>query len=68
MHLCAVCLRSFSPNILNLLTDPYFETSNWQPLMELQFGAPKISSEPQLTFGTVMSAVCLLTRSLNYVS
>lgn len=65
-----LCLLSFSPDLLSLLADPGLDLERWQPLVELHFGAPKISYEPfpQLTFGTLVAAICLLTRSLNHVS
>lgn len=70
MNLSAVCLKAFSPDLLTLLADPCPDLSKWQLLMELQFCAPKLSDDPfpQLTFGTVVAAVCFLTRSLNYVN
>lgn len=68
--MATLCLLSFSPELLSLLADPGLDLERWQPLVELHFGAPKISYEPfpQLTFGTLVSAICLLTRSLNHVS
>ncbi|XP_028032603.1 nucleoporin NUP188 homolog [Bombyx mandarina] len=68
LHMSTLCLLSFSPNLLSLLADPGLDLERWQPLVELHFGAPKLSYEPfpQLTFGTLVSAICLLTRSLNH--
>lgn len=68
LHMATLCLLSFSPELLSLLADPGLDLERWQPLVELHFGAPKISYEPfpQLTFGTLVSAICLLTRSLNH--
>lgn len=68
--MATLCLLSFSPELLSLLADPGLDLERWQPLVELHFGAPKISYEPfpQLTFGTLVSAIVLLTRSLNHVS
>ncbi|XP_063827735.1 nucleoporin Nup188 [Ostrinia nubilalis] len=68
LHMATLCLLSFSPDLLSLLADPGLDMERWQPLVELHFGAPKISYEPfpQLTFGTLLSAICLLTRSLNH--
>lgn len=70
LHMATLCLLSFSPDLLSLLADPGLDLERWQPLVELHFGAPKISYEPfpQLTFGTLVTAICLLTRSLNHVS
>ncbi|CAK1601728.1 unnamed protein product [Parnassius mnemosyne] len=68
LHMATLCLLAFSPDLLSLLADPGLDLERWQPLVELHFGAPKISYEPfpQLTFGTILSAICLLTRSLNH--
>ncbi|XP_075969402.1 nuclear pore complex protein Nup188 [Anticarsia gemmatalis] len=68
LHMATLCLLSFSPELLSLLADPGLDLERWQPLVELHFGAPKISYEPfpQLTFGTLVAAICLLTRSLNH--
>ncbi|XP_013176696.1 PREDICTED: nucleoporin NUP188 homolog [Papilio xuthus] len=68
LHMATLCLLAFSPDLLSLLADPGLDLERWQPLVELHFGAPKISYDPfpQLTFGTILSAICLLTRSLNH--
>lgn len=64
------CLLAFSPKLINLMTDIEFSTIEWQPLVEIQFGAPNLNvntSVPQLTFGTIVSAACILTKALNLV-
>ncbi|XP_052739449.1 nucleoporin Nup188 [Bicyclus anynana] len=68
LHMATLCLLSFSPDLLSLLADPRLDLERWQPVVELSFGAPKITYEqfPQLTFGTILSAICLLTKSLNH--
>ncbi|XP_050342669.1 nucleoporin Nup188 isoform X1 [Nymphalis io] len=68
LHMATLCLLSFSPDLLSLLADPELDTERWQPIVELHFGAPKITYEqfPQLTFGTILPAICLLTKSLNH--
>ncbi|XP_034836520.1 nucleoporin Nup188 [Maniola hyperantus] len=68
LHMATLCLLSFSPDLLSLLADPGLDLERWQPVVELTFGAPKITYEqfPQLTFGTILSAICLLTKSLNH--
>lgn len=68
--MATLCLLSFSPDLLSLLAEPRLDLERWQPVVELTFGAPKITYEqfPQLTFGTILSAICLLTKSLNHVS
>lgn len=65
--ICARCLLAFSPQLLNLVCDPEFLPSKWFSLIEIQFGAPKITSDtdPQLSFGTIMSAATVFTKSLN---
>lgn len=64
---CARCLLAFSPQLINLVCDPEFLPSQWFSLIEIQFGAPKIISDnyPQLSFGTIMSAATIFTKSLN---
>lgn len=68
--ICSKCLLVFSPKILNILADPEFLPTQWIPLIEIQFTAPKMNNDlqPQLTFQTMLSAVCLFTKSLNLVS
>lgn len=65
--LCSKCLLHFSPKLVNLLCDIEFSQSHWKPFIEVQFGAPKINSAnaPQLSYGTVLSAVALLVKALN---
>lgn len=68
--ICAKCLLVFSPKLLTLLVEPEFVPSQWQPLVEIQFGAPKlntIGALPQLTFGTILSAASIFTKALNLV-
>lgn len=60
-------LLAFSPRLLDMLVEPRFDPAQWQPLVEIQFGAPKLyvgSAVPQLTFGTILSAVAIFTKSL----
>ncbi|RVE48548.1 hypothetical protein evm_006859 [Chilo suppressalis] len=75
MHCAALCLVSLSPPLLALVADAGAGAGadagagcSWAPLVELQFGAPKLAPDPQpaLTFGTLLAAVCLLTRFLNH--
>ncbi|XP_055610232.1 nucleoporin Nup188 [Uranotaenia lowii] len=65
--LCARCLLKFSPDLLHLLCDIHFSPSQWYPLIEIQFGVPKMNAEnySQLSFGTVLRAVCFFTKVLN---
>ncbi|XP_058830469.1 nucleoporin Nup188 [Topomyia yanbarensis] len=65
--LCARCLLKFSPSLLNLLCDVSFSPGQWYPLIEIQFGVPKMNSDnySQLSFGTVLRAVCIFTKVLN---
>lgn len=68
LHMSTMCLLSFSPSLLSLLAEPIIDSERWQPLVELHFGAPKVPQDsfPQLTFGTLLSAINLLTKSLNH--
>lgn len=62
---------AFSPNLLELLTDPEFVPAKWQPLVEIQFNAPKLSvgsAVPQLSFGTILNAAIIFTKALHIVS
>ncbi|XP_053672999.1 nucleoporin Nup188 [Anopheles nili] len=65
--LCAKCLLCFSPPLLTLLCDVEFIPSQWSPLIEIQFGAPKLSTDnySQLSFGSLLQAVCIFTKVLN---
>lgn len=61
----------FSPKLLNLLTDSEFLVSQWQPLLEIQFNAPKLNNDfnsLQLSIGTILSVACFLTRALSMVT
>lgn len=56
---------------MSLIVDIEFSTIEWQPLVEIQFGAPNLNIDtavPQLTFGTVVNAACFLTKILNLVN
>lgn len=58
---------TFSPTLLELLTEPEFVPAKWQPLIEIQFNAPKLntaSTVPQLTFGTILNAAIIFTKAL----
>lgn len=62
---------AFSPSLLDLLTSPEFVPAKWQPLIEIQFNAPKLnigSTAPQLTFGTILNAAIIFTKALCVVS
>lgn len=64
--LCCQCLLHFSPKLLNLLCDVEFHQSKWVPFIEVQFGAPKISGNPQLlSYGSILSIIALLIKTLN---
>jgi len=65
--LCAKCLLQFSPRLLNLMCDIEFQPNKWTPFVEVQFGVPKMNAVdfPQLSYGTVLSAVSLLIKTLN---
>lgn len=66
ISLCTTCLLPFSPNLLNLICDIRFLNSKYSPLIEIHFAAPKFGADtsPQLSFGTVLSAIHLLTKAL----
>lgn len=64
------CLLVFSPSLSELIVQPEFISSRWQPLIEIQFNAPKLnmaSSVPQLTFGTILNAAVIFARALTVV-
>lgn len=59
------CLLWFSPPLLSLLCDTEFLPSQYFALIEIQFGAPKLTQDNALSFGTVLSAASIFTKSLN---
>ncbi|KNC21791.1 hypothetical protein FF38_03233 [Lucilia cuprina] len=64
--LCVKCLQAFSPNLIDLICEPEFLSSKWEPIFEIRFGAPKLSETAiHLTFGTVLSIVGVYTKVLN---
>lgn len=66
--ICSRSLLAFSPKLLDMLVEPQFVPSLWQPLIEIQFGAPKLyvgQGAAQLSFGTVLSAATIFTKALN---
>ncbi|XP_052860062.1 nucleoporin Nup188 [Anopheles cruzii] len=65
--LCTKALLAFSPTLLVLLCDAEFAPSTFRPLVEIQFGAPKISTDnfSQLSFGSLLQAACIFTKVLN---
>lgn len=66
--LCVKCLHAFSPNLTDLICAPEFLTSQWEPIFEISFGAPKLrESDIHLTFGTVLSIVGVYAKVLNLV-
>lgn len=65
--ICAKSLLAFSPTVLDLMTSCDFIPAKWQPLIEIQFNAPKLNvgvSYPQLSFGTVLNAAVIFTKAL----
>lgn len=63
--LCSRCLQQFSPNVLDLVCEPEFPSTKWEPLFEIQFGLPKLTGDAQLTFGIVLNAIGIFTKCLN---
>ncbi|ETN64999.1 hypothetical protein AND_003230 [Anopheles darlingi] len=65
--LCTKALLPFSPPLLMVLCDVEFAPGQWQPLVDIQFGAPKISTDnySQLSFGSLLQAACIFTKVLN---
>lgn len=64
------CLLVFSPKLLNLLNDAEFTPGQWQPLVEIEFTAPKLNIGPhysQLTFGTLLRAASFFAKTLQVV-
>lgn len=69
MTISSKCLLAFSPSLLELLTHPEFIPTKWQPLVEIQFNAPKLSvGSTILSFGTILNAAIIFTKALNIVS
>uniref|UniRef100_A0A336LW21 CSON001696 protein n=1 Tax=Culicoides sonorensis TaxID=179676 RepID=A0A336LW21_CULSO len=59
------CLLWFSPTLLDLICEPEFLPSQYFALIEIQFGAPKLTQDNSLSFGTVLSAISIFVKSLN---
>ena len=67
--LCVKCLQPFSPQLLDLICEPEFDVTKWEPIFEIYFGAPKLNEDAiALTFGTVLSIVGVYTKVLSLVS
>lgn len=68
--ICCNSLLAFSPKLIDQLTAIDFDATKWQPLIEIQFTAPKLNVTtpfPQLTFGTVLNAAVVFTKAMNIV-
>uniref|UniRef100_A0A1B0GBY2 Nucleoporin NUP188 n=1 Tax=Glossina morsitans morsitans TaxID=37546 RepID=A0A1B0GBY2_GLOMM len=64
--LCVKCLQQFSPTLMSLLCEPELLIYQWEPIFEINFGAPKINENAiTLSFGTVLSIVGIYTKVLN---
>lgn len=50
---------------MTLLCESEFLPSKYFALIEIQFGAPKLNQDNSLSFGTVLSAISIFTKSLN---
>lgn len=55
----------FTPKVLDLVCEPEFLATKWEPLFEIQFGLPKLTDDAHLTFGVVLSAIGIFTKCLN---
>lgn len=71
MAISCKILLVFSPALSELITEPEFTPAKWQPLIEIQFNAPKLNigaTTPQLSLGSILNAAVTFTRALNIVS
>ncbi|XP_034111624.1 nucleoporin Nup188 [Drosophila albomicans] len=63
---CVKALLKFSPDLLYLLCSSIYEPHKWRPLLDVKFGAPKLSeSNVTLTFGMVLNMVSIYVKALN---
>ncbi|KAH8292589.1 hypothetical protein KR018_009705, partial [Drosophila ironensis] len=63
---CTKSFLRFSPDLVNLLCSNIYESHRWHPILDVKFGAPKMSQETQtLTFGMVLNMVNIYVKALN---
>lgn len=58
----------FSPDLMDLLCNNVYHPHKWSPILDVKFGAPKMSEENVcLTFGMVLNMINIYVKSLNMV-
>ncbi|KAL8562821.1 hypothetical protein ACOMHN_004513 [Nucella lapillus] len=61
---CMALLRSFSPDLCQVLLDQSMEMCEYDPLVDLGFSTPSVDQESPLTFGSLISCVTACLRRL----
>ncbi|KAH8401738.1 hypothetical protein KR009_007585, partial [Drosophila setifemur] len=63
---CVKSFLRFSPDLMDLLCCNIYEPHKWNPILDVKFGAPKLSEENlTLTFGMVLNLVNIYVKALN---
>lgn len=62
-------MQKFTPDLMDLLCNSFYEPHRWQPILDVKFGAPKLNEASlTLTFGMVLNMVTIYVKALNMVS
>ncbi|SPP74611.1 nucleoporin NUP188 homolog [Drosophila guanche] len=63
---CVKSLLQFSPDLMELICSSVYEPYKWSPLLDVKFGAPKLSEENvTLTFSMILNLVSIYVKALN---
>ncbi|EDV37352.1 uncharacterized protein Dana_GF11461 [Drosophila ananassae] len=63
---CTKTFLRFSPDLMDLLCNNVYQPHKWSPILDVKFGAPKMSEENVcLTFGMVLNMINIYVKSLN---
>ncbi|XP_017147680.1 nucleoporin NUP188 homolog isoform X1 [Drosophila miranda] len=63
---CTKSLLKFSPDLMELICSSVYEPSKWSPLLDVKFGAPKMSEQNvTLTFTMILNMVSIYVKALN---
>lgn len=66
---CVKAMQKFSPDLMDLLCNCFYEPHRWQPILDVKFGAPKLNeANLTLTFGMVLNMLTIYVKALNMVS
>ncbi|XP_030380113.1 nucleoporin NUP188 homolog [Scaptodrosophila lebanonensis] len=63
---CVKALQTFSPDLLDLVCSGVYEPYKWEPVLDVMFGAPKLSEDNvSLTLNMVLNMVVIYVKALN---